>query len=60
MTFQPNAFYERLIQMRRTDKKMFDSLSTPTHYALIEYEKQKREHKTTEEARLGMACHRKG
>jgi hypothetical protein len=42
--FERNGFYERLIQMRRTNRKAFDSLSTPTHYALVEYEKQKRTH----------------
>jgi hypothetical protein len=46
MKWEPNAFYDRLIQMRRTDRKTFDSLSTPTHYALAEYEKQRREHET--------------
>jgi hypothetical protein len=40
--FEANAFYDRLIQMRRTDRKTFDGLSSVTHAALIEYEKQKR------------------
>jgi hypothetical protein len=40
--FKPNGFYERLIAMRRTDPKTFDSLSQPTHWVLLEYEKQKR------------------
>jgi hypothetical protein len=40
--FERNVFYERLIDMRSTDRKTFDSLSQPTHWALLEYEKQKR------------------
>lgn len=39
---QINLFYERLIDMRPTDRKTFDSLSQPTRWALLEYEKQKR------------------
>ncbi len=42
--FEPNSFYERLISIRRTDRKTFDSFSIPTRLALTEYEKQKREH----------------
>ncbi len=41
--FEPNSFYERLIALRRTDRKTFDSFSIPTRLALTEYEKQKRE-----------------
>jgi hypothetical protein len=41
--FQPNGFYERLITMRRTDRKTFDGFSIPTRLALAEYEKQKRQ-----------------
>lgn len=40
--FQVNPFYERLIALRDKDRKTFDSLSQPTHWALLEYEKQKR------------------
>ncbi len=42
--FEPNSFYERLIALRCTDRKTFDSFSIPTRLALTEYEKQKREH----------------
>lgn len=42
--FEPNGFYERLIVMRRTDRKTFDGFSVPTRLALEEYEKRKREH----------------
>jgi hypothetical protein len=40
--FEPNAFYDRLIQIRRTDRKTFDGLSSVTHAALAEYEKARR------------------
>ena len=42
--FEPNKFYDRLITLRRTDRKTFDSFSIPTRLALAEYEKQKRQH----------------
>lgn len=42
--WERNSFYERLIELRRTNRKAFDSLSTPTQYALAEYERQKRAH----------------
>ncbi len=42
-TFQRNGFYERLISIRRTDRRTFDGFSIPTRLALAEYEKQKRE-----------------
>jgi hypothetical protein len=42
-SFTTNLFYERLIELRRTSRKAFDSLSQPTHYALLEYERQKRQ-----------------
>jgi hypothetical protein len=53
--FQINGFYQRLIQMRQTKRKTFDSLSTPTHYALVEYEKKKREQTQIEKARNGLS-----
>lgn len=40
--FEANAFYERLIEMRRTRRRDFDGLSAVTHLALGEYERQKR------------------
>ncbi len=43
-TFESNGFYERLISIRRTDRKTFDGFSIPTRLALAEYEKQKRQH----------------
>jgi hypothetical protein len=46
--FEPNRFYERLIVMRRTDRKTFDGFSVPTRLALEEYEKRKREHEQTQ------------
>jgi ribosomal protein S10 len=42
--FERNSFYERLIDIRRKDRKTFDSISTATHLTLAEYERQKREH----------------
>jgi hypothetical protein len=42
--FETNGFYERLISIRRTDRKTFDGFSIPTRLALAEYEKQKRQH----------------
>lgn len=42
--FAFNGFYERLISIRRTDRKTFDGFSIPTRLALAEYEKQKRQH----------------
>jgi hypothetical protein len=44
--FESNGFYERLISIRRTDRKTFDGLSIPTRLALAEYERQKRQHET--------------
>ena len=42
--FERNSFYERLIEMRRTRREVFETLSIPTKLALLEYEKQKRAH----------------
>jgi hypothetical protein len=41
--FQVNLLYERLIEMRRTNRKSFDSLSAATHLALVAYERAKRQ-----------------
>ncbi len=41
--FTVNPFYERLIHLRSTNRKAFDSLSPPSKLALAEYEKQKRQ-----------------
>lgn len=48
--FEENAFYERLIDMRRTNRKAFDSMSTASKLALAQYELKKRENLQTEEA----------
>lgn len=42
LIFQSNAFYKKLLKLRETDRKTFDSLSQPTHWALLEYERAKR------------------
>ncbi len=52
--FEPNSFYERLIAMRGTDRKTFDSFSIPTKLALAEYEKQRRQHELNQ---LNQAAH---
>jgi hypothetical protein len=40
--FEPNAFFERLIVMRETNPRVFDSLSTPARSSLAYYEAAKR------------------
>ena len=40
---EANGFYERVIDLRRTNRKAFDVLSPVTKLALGEYEAQKRE-----------------
>ncbi len=42
--FEPNAFYERVLELRRTDPRAFDSLAPVTKQALYAYETAKREH----------------
>ena len=42
--FAPNAYYERVLALRRTDPKAFDSLAPVTKQALYAYETAKREH----------------
>jgi len=41
--FAPNAYYERVLALRRTDPAAFDSLAPVTKIALGQYEAQKRE-----------------
>ncbi len=41
--FAPNAFYERVLMLRRTNPAAFDSLAPVTKLALGQYEAQKRE-----------------
>lgn len=38
-----NKFYERLLDIRRRDRKTFDGMSPATKTALAEYERAKRE-----------------
>ena len=40
--FEPNGFYERIISLRKTDPKAFNSLSSQTLLSLGAYEAQKR------------------
>jgi hypothetical protein len=42
--FEPNAFYERVLMLRRDRPAAFDSLAPVTKIALGQYEAQKREH----------------
>ncbi len=42
--FEPNAFYEKVLDLRRTNQKAFDSLAPVTKQALYAYETAKREH----------------
>ncbi len=41
--FEPNAFYERVLMLRRTNPKAFEGLAPVTKLALGQYEVQKRE-----------------
>ncbi len=41
--FEPNAFYERVLDLRRTNPAAFASLAPVTKLALGAYEAQKRE-----------------
>lgn len=41
--FEPNAFYERVLSLRATDRRAFDSLAPATKQALFAYETAKRE-----------------
>ncbi len=45
LAFEPNAFYERVMMLRRTNPAAFDSLAPVTKQALYAYETAKREHK---------------
>ncbi len=42
--FEPNAFYERVLELRRDRPAAFASLAPVTKLALGAYEAQKREH----------------
>jgi len=42
--FEPNAFYERVLELRRTNPAAFKALSPTTKLVLGAYEAQKREH----------------
>jgi hypothetical protein len=42
--FEPNAFYEKILELRRDRPPAFASLAPVTRLALGAYEAQKREH----------------
>jgi hypothetical protein len=50
-TFERNGFYERIIALRKTQPKAFESLSPATKMALGAYEQQKRQHALDEAMR---------
>jgi hypothetical protein len=49
--FEPNAFYEKISQLRRERPAAFDSLAPVTKLALGQYEAQKREAQRLEDIR---------
>lgn len=49
-TFQVNAFYERLISLRSTNRKAFESMSPNVKTALVQYEAAKRQAEQDREA----------
>jgi hypothetical protein len=51
LAFEPNAFYEKVLDLRRTNPKAFDSLAPVTKQALYAYETAKREHTRLEAIR---------
>ncbi len=44
VTFQVNTFYERLLDLRRTNPKAFGEMSPASKLSLYAYETAKREH----------------
>ncbi len=44
VTFQVNTFYERLLDLRRTNPKAFGEISPASKLSLLAYETAKREH----------------
>jgi hypothetical protein len=51
LTFETNGFYERIIALRKSQPKAFESLSPATKQALGAYETAKREHTRLEAIR---------
>ncbi len=49
--FEQNAFYEKILDLRRTKPAAFDSLAPVTKQALYAYETAKREHSRLEAIR---------
>jgi hypothetical protein len=49
--FEPNAFYEKILDLRRTKPAAFDALSPTTKLTLGQYEAQKREAQRLEDIR---------
>ncbi len=51
LAFEQNAFYEKVLDLRRTNPAAFDSLAPVTKQALYAYETAKREHQRLEAIR---------
>ena len=51
LAFEPNAFYEKVLDLRRTNPKAFDSHAPVTRLALGAYAAQKREAQRLEDIR---------
>jgi hypothetical protein len=49
--FEPNAFYERVLELRRANPRAFDALSPATKTTLGAYESAKREHRRLQSIR---------
>ncbi len=49
--FTINLFYERVLNLRTTDRRAFDALAPVTRHALNLYEQQKRQHALDEAMR---------
>ena len=58
--FEPNAFYERVLELRRTTPAAFDSLAPVTKLALAAYEAQQREAARLQAIRDESAATRRG
>ena len=51
LAFEPNAFYEKVLDLRQANPRAFDSLAPVTKQALYAYETAKREHQRLESIR---------
>jgi hypothetical protein len=49
--FEPNAFYEKILELRRTNPAAFDSLSPVVKISLGAYQSARREHERLQAVR---------